>query len=229
MHIARTVLLSLGPVLAITAAAIGQAPGLRGFTDDGVSAARQREAEFRTIPDSRRLEEYMQAIAGEPHVAGQPGSRRVAEYALEKFRSWGLDATIETFEALMPWPTERVVELVSPAPLRLSLEEPVLPDDPDSSDLNGTPTFNAYSADGDVTGEVVYVNYGMPADYERLEQLGISVKGKIVLARYGAGWRGSTARSAASSTRTRATTGISRATSIRAAHSGRSSACSAAA
>jgi N-acetylated-alpha-linked acidic dipeptidase len=190
MPILRTVLLSCGLALAVVAAAIGQAPGLRGFTDDGATVARQREAEFREIPDSRRLEEYMQAIAGEPHVAGQPGSRRVADYALEKFRSWGLDATIETFEALMPWPTERVVELVSPAPMRLSLEEPVLPDDPDSGDLNSTPTFNAYSADGDVTGEVVYVNYGMPADYERLEQLGVSVKGRIVLARYGAGWRG---------------------------------------
>ena len=168
----------------------GQAPGLRGFTDDAVAAARAREAQLRAVPDPARLREYMLAMAGEPHVAGQPASRRVAEYALEKFKSWGLNASIESFESLMPWPTERVVELVAPSRQPLRLAETVLPEDPDSGDRNSTPTFNAYSADGDVTGEVVYVNYGMPEDYVRLKELGISVKGRIVIARYGGGWRG---------------------------------------
>jgi N-acetylated-alpha-linked acidic dipeptidase len=184
----RCVLLLL--LVCAAARPSGQAPTVRGFTDDAVTAARAREAQVRAVPDPARLREYMLAMAGEPHVAGQPASRKVAEYALEKFKSWGLTASIETFEALMPWPTERVVELVTPTRQPLKIAEPVLPEDPDSADQNSTPTFNAYSADGDVTGEVVYVNYGMPADYERLAQLGVSVKGKIVLARYGGGWRG---------------------------------------
>lgn len=165
-----------------------QAPGLRGFPDDAVAAQRQREEQFRKVPDSARLKEYMEAIAGEPHVAGQPSSKRVADYALAKFKSWGLDAQIEEFEAMMPWPLETSVELVAPEKYALKIKEPVLPEDPDSGDQ--TPLYNAYSGDGDVTGDVVYVNYGMPADFEKLKELGISVKGKIVLARYGGGWRG---------------------------------------
>lgn len=130
----------------------------------------------------------MEAMAGDSHVAGQPSSKRVADYALAKFKSFGLDARLEEFEALMPWPIETTVEVVGPERYTLRVKEPVLPEDPDSGDQ--TPLYNAYSADGDVTAEVVYVNYGMPADYERLKELGVDVKGKIVIARYGAGWRG---------------------------------------
>ena len=167
-----------------------QSPAIRGFADDAVSAQREREAQFRKVPDAARLKEYMEAMAADPHTAGQPGSKKVADYALAKFKSWGLDARIEEFEAMMPWPTERSVELITPPRYTLALKEPVIAEDPDSGDPNSTPTYNAYSGDGDVTGDVVYANYGMPADYERLDQLGISVKGKIVLTRYGGGWRG---------------------------------------
>ena len=167
-----------------------QSNAIRGFPSDAVAAERQREEQFRKVPDSARLKEYMTAMAGEPHVAGRPASRKVAEYALEKFKSWGLDARIESFEAMMPWPTERLVEMVGPTRSAMSIKEPALAEDPDSNDADSTPVFNAYSADGDATGEVVYVNYGMPADYDRLKELGVDVKGKIVLARYGGGWRG---------------------------------------
>lgn len=186
MKIPTTLLLTLAAIAATTA----QGPGLRGFPDDAVVSQRAREQQFRALPDSARLKEYLTAMAGDPHVAGQPSSLRVAEYALDKFKSWGLTARIETFEALMPWPTERAVEMTAPTKFTLLLKEPVVAQDPDSSDANQTPTFNAYSGDGNVTGEVVYVNFGMPADYERLTELGISVKGRIVLARYGGGWRG---------------------------------------
>ena len=161
---------------------------IRGFPDDAVAAQRQREEQFRKLPDAARLKEYMEAMAGEPHVAGQPSSKKVADYALAKFKSFGLDARLEEFEAMMPWPIETTVELVAPEKYVLRVKEPVLPEDPDSGDQ--TPLYNAYSADGNVTGEVIYVNYGMPADYERLKELKVSVKGKIVIARYGAGWRG---------------------------------------
>ncbi len=165
-----------------------QSRPIRGFPDDAVAAQRQREEQFRKVPDSARLKEYMEAMAGEPHVAGQPSSKKVADYALAKFKSFGLDAKLEEFEAMMPWPIETSVELVAPEKYTLRVKEPVLPEDPDSGDQ--TPLYNAYSGDGNVTGEVVYVNYGMPADYERLKELGVDVKGKIVIARYGAGWRG---------------------------------------
>jgi N-acetylated-alpha-linked acidic dipeptidase len=173
---------------SLLSASHAQIRPIRGFPDDAVSAQRQREEQFRKVPDSARLKEYMEAMAGDSHVAGQPSSKRVADYALAKFKSFGLDARLEEFEAMMPWPLETSVELVAPEKYALKIKEPVLPEDPDSGDQ--TPLYNAYSGDGDVTGEVVYVNYGMPADYEKLKELGISVKGKIVLARYGAGWRG---------------------------------------
>jgi N-acetylated-alpha-linked acidic dipeptidase len=165
-----------------------QSRPIRGFPDDAVPAQRQREEQFRKIPDSARLKEYMEAMAGDSHVAGQPSSKRVADYALTKFKSFGLDAGFEEFEAMMPWPIETSVELIAPEKYTLRVKEPVLPEDPDSGDQ--TPLYNAYSGDGDVTGEVVYVNYGMPADYDRLKELGVDVKGRIVIARYGAGWRG---------------------------------------
>ncbi len=167
-----------------------QSGAIRGFPSDAVAAERQREDQFRKVPDSAKLREYMTVMAGEPHVAGRPGSKRVADYAVQQFKSWGLDARIESFEALMPWPTERIVEMVAPTRAVMAITEPVLPDDPDTSDADSTPVFNAYSADGDATGEVVYVNYGMPADYERLKEMKVDVKGKVVLARYGGGWRG---------------------------------------
>ncbi len=168
----------------------GQTPALRGFSSEGLAAQRALEEKFRAVPDPARLREYMQAMSAEPHVAGRPGSRKVAEYALEKFRSFGLNAVIEEHEAYMPWPTERRLEMVAPTGRAMLIQEPPVAGDPDSTDNDQTPTFNAYSADGDVTGEVVYVNYGVPADYEQLEKLGVSVKGKIVLARYGGSWRG---------------------------------------
>ncbi len=117
---------------------------IRGFPDDAVAAQRQREQQFRKIPDAARLKEYMEAMAGEPHVAGQPSSKKVADYALAKFKSFGLDAKLEEFEAMMPWPIETTVEVVAPEKYVLRVKEPVLPEDPDSGDQ--TPLYNAYSA-----------------------------------------------------------------------------------
>ncbi|MBY0496194.1 MAG: M28 family peptidase [Cyanobacteria bacterium] len=184
----KALLLVAGFALLSTTFSSAQSRPIRGFPDDAIAAHRQREEQFRKIPDSARLKEYMEAMAGEPHVAGQPSSKNVADYALAKFKSFGLDAKLEEFEAMMPWPIETTVELIAPEKYALRVKEPVLPEDPDSGDQ--TPLYNAYSGDGNVTGEVVYVNYGMPADYEKLKELGVDVKGRIVIARYGAGWRG---------------------------------------
>jgi N-acetylated-alpha-linked acidic dipeptidase len=177
-------------LLVPPAARSQQAPGIRGFTMAGATAEREREQRFQSVPLPDNLREYMQAIAAEPHHAGSPGSRKVAEYILAKFKSWGLNAAIEQSEALMPFPVERVVELVAPERYTAVLKEPAVAADPDSGDAGQLPTFNAYSADGDVTADLVYVNYGTPEDYEQLNKLNVDVKGKIVLARYGRSWRG---------------------------------------
>ncbi len=162
-----------------------------GFLVASTSAPAQTwEEKFRKIPQADRVREYMRIMSEEPHQAGSPGSKKVAGYVLAKFREWGLEAQIEEFEALLPTPRERLLELVEPSKYTALLKEPVIAEDKDSSDAGQLPTYNAYSPDGDVTGQVVYVNRGIPADYERLEKLGIDVKGKIVLARYGGSWRG---------------------------------------
>ena len=177
--------------LAIPAALGSQpAPSIRGFTSAHAASERDREKLFQSVPSPELLREYMKAISAEPHHAGSAGSRKVAEYILAKFRSWGLNASIEEFQALMPYPTERLVELVAPEHFVAALKEPAVSEDPDSGDANQLPTFNAYSADGDVTAEIVYVNYGTPEDYEQLAKLHVDVKGKIALARYGRSWRG---------------------------------------
>jgi N-acetylated-alpha-linked acidic dipeptidase len=163
---------------------------IRGFLGASVAAQRDVERRFQSTPTPDNLREYMRTITADPHHAGSPGSRKVAEYILEKFKGWGLNAQIEEFEALIPYPTDRVVELVSPERYVAKLREPPVDVDSDSADPGQLPTFNAYSADGDVTGDLVYVNYGTPEDYEELAKLKIDVKDKIVIARYGRSWRG---------------------------------------
>ena len=184
---------SLAPLIALLLApqVLSQpAQDIRGFSTANAERERKAEEQFRAIPKPENLREHMRVITAEPHHAGSPNSRKVAEYVLAQFKSYGLDASIEQFEALMPYPTERVVELTAPEHYVAQLKEPPVAEDPDSTDQGQLPTFNAYSADGDVTGELVYVNYGLPSDYEQLAKLGVDVKGKIVIARYGESWRG---------------------------------------
>ena len=148
------------------------------------------EQEYRSIPDTTRLREYVRHLSAEPHPVGSPAGKAAAEWMRDQLRSWGLEATIEEFDVLFPTPRERVVEMISPQRFRAQLQEPPLVEDPDSSDRDQLPTYHAYSGDGDVTAPLVYVNYGIPADYEELARRGIDVRGKIVLARYGGSWRG---------------------------------------
>lgn len=148
------------------------------------------EEQFRSIPKAENLREYMKKLASEPHHIGSAAGKRNAEWIRDQFKAWGLNAQIEEFDVLFPTPKERVLELIAPETYQAKLKEPVLAEDPDSGDENQLPTYNAYSGDGDVTAELVYVNYGIPADYEQLARMGVDVKGKIVIARYGASWRG---------------------------------------
>ncbi|MBI3579247.1 MAG: M28 family peptidase, partial [Ignavibacteriales bacterium] len=149
------------------------------------------EGKFRSIPNAENQRQYMQRLSARPHHLGSAYDKDNAEWMLGKFKEWGLDAHIETFEVLFPTPKERAVELVAPTKFTAKLQEPAESVDPTSNQHGEQlPTYNAYSADGDVTAPLVYVNYGIPDDYEQLERLGISVKGAIVIARYGASWRG---------------------------------------
>jgi len=180
----------LGIVLFPPVAHTQEPAAIRGFVGANIAAERDLEHRFQALPSPENLREYMRTITAEPHHAGAPGSRKVADYVLGKFKSWGLNAQIEEFESLIPYPTERVVELVSPERYVAKLKEPPVDVDGDSTDAGQLPSFNAYSADGDVTADLVYVNYGTPEDYEELGKLKIDVKGKIVIARYGRSWRG---------------------------------------
>lgn len=175
---------------ALPVAAFAQIDHIRGFLSKDVPAEHQLERQAQAVPDPARIRKYVEFIASEPHNAGSPRSKVVAEYILGQLKEWGLDAQIEEFEALLPYPTVREVEVVSPKRYVAKLKEPVVPEDPDSGDAHQLPTYNAYGATGDVTGDVVYANFGVPADYEWLDKQGIGVKGKIVLTRYGGSWRG---------------------------------------
>jgi N-acetylated-alpha-linked acidic dipeptidase len=171
---------------------------LKGFLSDEAASAREWEEKYRAIPSPANLREYMRVITEEPHIAGLPGSKKVAEYILAKFKSFGLNAWIEETEALMPLPTERHVELLEPESYVAKLREPPILEDKDSADPGQLPTYNAYAGEGDVTAQLVYVNYGIPEDYQKLEELGVDVTGKIVIARYGKSWRGIKAKLAQS-------------------------------
>ena len=133
----------------------------------------------------------MRRLSARPHHVGSPYDKDNAEWLLAQLKSYGLDAKIEQFEALFPTPKSRKLELLGPTRFTAKLEEPTLAVDPTSGQKDEQlPTYNAYSKDGDVTAPLVYVNYGAPSDYEQLDTMGVSVKGAIVIARYGETWRG---------------------------------------
>jgi N-acetylated-alpha-linked acidic dipeptidase len=152
---------------------------------------RDWETQFRAIPDPSRMRESLRRLSARPHNVGTAYDHDNAEWLLAQFKSYGLDAQIESFDVLYPTPLERSVEMVAPTHFRLALHEPAVAGDPTSAQQSEQlPTYNIYSIDGDVTAPIVYVNYGVPADYALLARHGVSVKGAIVIARYGGSWRG---------------------------------------
>jgi N-acetylated-alpha-linked acidic dipeptidase len=167
---------------------------LRGFDPASQAQEITWEQKARTIPDAAHIGAFIKRYSSQPHLAGTPQSKQTAEGILAQLREYGLDAQIEKFEALLPTPKTRVLEMTAPVKLRLKLEEPPVPGDPNSRDAGMVPTYNAYSGDGDVTAPLVYANRGLPEDYDVLAQLGIDVKGKIVIVRYGGSFRGTKAK-----------------------------------
>lgn len=178
-------------VLLIAATPQSPEHPILGFTTDHARQQHELETRLDTYVDAEEMRGWLERMSSAPNHVGAPHTRANAEWMAERFRSWGYDVRIETYHVLFPTPTERVVELVAPTAFRARLAEPVLEGDRTSAIIEGRlPPYNAYSADGDVTAELVYVNYGVPDDYEELDRRGISVEGKIVIARYGGSWRG---------------------------------------
>ena len=151
----------------------------------------QWEEKFRLIPSPQNQRDYMQRLSARPHHVGSPYDKDNAEWIAAKLKTWGLDAKIETFDVLFPTPKDRLVEMVAPTRFTAKLQEPPVAVDPTSNQQSEQlPVYHAYSIDGEATAPLVYVNYGVPADYEQLARMGISVNGAIVIARYGGSWRG---------------------------------------
>ncbi len=181
-----------GAMIAVGAGSGGesQPASMMGFSPQAEQTEAAWEAKFNAIPQPDSIRRFMKVLSAQPHTIGQPYQHYLARYILAQFKSFGLDAHIESYRVLFPTPVERQVEMIAPTRYTLKLKELPVPGDPTSGQAGQTPTYNAYSPDGDVTGELVYVNYGLPRDYAELAKLHISVRGKIVIARYGHAWRG---------------------------------------
>ncbi len=162
-----------------------------GFSSDSSARQRRLEAQFDSELAPSNLRDWMKRLSARPHHLGSAYNKENADFIAAQFRSWGFETKLEQFEVLFPTPKTRLVEMTAPERLTLKLSEPAVAGDATSGQqTDQLPPYNAYSIDGDVTAPIVYVNYGIPADYDELEKRGIDVKGKIVLARYGGSWRG---------------------------------------
>ena len=160
-----------------------------GFKDSAKQHALEKQFDAKLNRDNLRT--WMKRMTARPHHLGSAFGKENAEFMASLFKSWGYETTIERFDVLFPTPKTRVVELLAPERYTAKLMEPALKEDTTSNQADEIlPPYNAYSIDGDVTGDLVYVNHGVPKDYEVLAQNGVDVKGKIVLARYGGSWRG---------------------------------------
>lgn len=176
--------------LLLAASAFAQQP-ITGFSAKAAQEQAVLEAKFDAQLSAQRIGQYIKDMSSRPHHVGSPGGEAVAQYLLSKFKSFGLDARIETYQVLFPTPKTRVLEMTSPTTYKAILKEPALKEDATSAQTKEQlDIYNCWSADGDVSGELVYVNFGLPEDYEKLASMGIDVKGKIVIARYGRSWRG---------------------------------------
>ena len=178
--------------LGTLAAAGPGAPGtvLFGFTPAGSVTQLALEQRFDAALDPADLRAWLKTLSAEANHVGSPHDKANAEAVRDLFRQWGWDAKIEVFEVLYPTLKSHTLELVGPTKFVASLKEDAIEGDATSTRTDGLPPYNVYGADGDVTADLVYLNYGMPQDYEDLARRGIDVKGKIVITRYGGGWRG---------------------------------------
>ncbi|MES2357768.1 MAG: M28 family metallopeptidase [Gemmatimonadota bacterium] len=167
-----------------------------GFTSANAQHQRELEAKAATLASPANADSLSRELSKEPHMAGTPAQARTRDIFARELRKYGIDPEVRTYSIYMPHPTSVHLYRVSPDAAELSLSEGPIAEDTTSFSYPQLLTFNGYGAAGDATGEVVYVNYGLIEDYATLDSLGISVKGKIVIARYGRSYRGIKAREA---------------------------------
>jgi N-acetylated-alpha-linked acidic dipeptidase len=169
--------------------ALAQGQSISGFRDPAAEQA--REQQFLAVPDPQRAEQHLRFLTSAPHVAGSPEDRHVAEYIARKYREAGLETQIVEYKIWMNLPGEISVDLVSPPGVTLHApSRERVSSDPYQDDPRILPAFNGYSPSGDVEAEVIYANYGRPEDLRALKEIGIEVRGKILLERYGENFRG---------------------------------------
>jgi N-acetylated-alpha-linked acidic dipeptidase len=177
--------------MLITLMVRAQSKPVKGFTRESAEVQLAAEKQFDSYLNAANLDQWMKRLTARPHPLGSPYGKQNAEYVRDLFRSWGYEAEIETYKVLFPTPKTRLLEMSGELRYKARLEEPALKEDGTSNQkAEQLPTYHAWSADGDVSGQLVFVNYGVPDDYEELARMGIDVKGKIVIAKYGGSWRG---------------------------------------
>lgn len=182
---------AVGALATFLLATTAFADNLLGFDGPGTEAQRDLEARFDSDLDAAEMEAWLRTLSAKPHHVGSAAGREVVDYVADQFESWGYDVEIAEYDILLPVPVRRELELVAPERYTAMLEEDSLDADPSTSVRDDLlPPYNAFSIDGDVEGELVFVNYGIPEDYEILERHGIDVTGKIAIAKYGRSWRG---------------------------------------
>ena len=194
IHISATILLVVLLLLPTARFVFSQgsnATPLDGFSANTSATQRRWEELFRSVPAPKSAREHLRRLTLEPHIAGTKEDYATAVYVRDQMKSYGLNAELKEYNVWLPYPkTTPIVELITQRRQRLSVTEAIVPGDPTSSNPKITPLFNGYSASGDVTGPLVYANYGLPGDYEELKKVGVDVKGKIVIVRYGNSFRG---------------------------------------
>ena len=188
-HLEGTKLLAATAVLVLVAPGVGADPG-PGFFATSLPAQQQAEATFVATPTPERARAWLAYLTEEPHVAGTEQQRLIAEYLREQLESFGLETEMVRYDVFLNYPRSVSLRLIEPEEIPLALIEDFYAEDKDSAKSNVLPAFHGYGAAGTATGQVVYANYGTRADFERLEKMGVSVAGRIVLARYGSVFRG---------------------------------------
>jgi N-acetylated-alpha-linked acidic dipeptidase len=153
--------------------------------------AQSFEQRLLAVPDTASVRQMSKDLSAVPHMAGTPAQATTRDYVLDRLKSWGVEAWSKEYTIYMPQPDTVAAWIITgprAKPEPLSLAEP--------GKGPQIPPFNGYTGDGNVTADVVYVNYGLIEDYKTLDSLGISVSGKIAIARYGRSFRGIKAREA---------------------------------
>ena len=184
-------LIGITALVCTFSSAADDAPSLLGFSAAGAARQHALETDFRALLSAQDQSRWAAELAAHPHHAGSPHTRSNVAFIAALFRDWGFEVTVEEFDILLPVPKERLLELLEPTTYRAALVEDIVDQDASSTERDEVlAPYNAFSPDGDVTGELVFVNYGIPEDYEVLARYGIDVAGKIVIAKYGRSWRG---------------------------------------